>query len=141
MYLNILNLQDLLTDDTLDRAYKHYTLLRYFRFYLHVFYHPRLCPACSAGSKILHFRSSIRQDFLLKLLGSDANTGSCISLLILMCIARSNYLHVRYSLSKVPVGLIYATLRGLAILVSWGKSRCVGYLLFLGWGGCVSGPD
>lgn len=118
VYLNILNLQDLLIDNTLDRVYKHYTLLRYIRFYLHAFDHPRLRPTCSARSKIMHFMSSIRQDFLLKLLGSDANTGSCISLLILMFIARSNYLHIKYySLSKVPVRLIYARLRGLDILV------------------------
>jgi len=91
VYLNILNLQDLLINNTLDRVYKHYTLLRYCRFYLHVFDNPRLCPTFNAGSKTLHFRSSIRQNFLLKLLGSDANTGSCISILILMCIARSNY--------------------------------------------------
>jgi len=139
---------DLFIDSTLDRVYKHYTLLCYCRFCLYVFDHPRLCPTCSAGSKILHFRSAIRQEFLLKLLGSDANTGSCISILILMCIARSNYLHVKYySLFKLPVRLIYATLLGLAMLVSWGNSRCVGYLLFLcacvyvcGWG-VVSGPN
>lgn len=96
VYLDILNIQNLLIDNTLDRLYKHYTLLRYWRFYLHVFYHPRLCPTCSAESKILHFMSSKRQDFLLKLLGSDANTGSCISRLILMCIARNNYSHFKY---------------------------------------------
>jgi hypothetical protein len=37
VYLNILNLQDLLIANTLDRVYKYYTLLRYYRFYLHVF--------------------------------------------------------------------------------------------------------